>query len=102
MAKPFYDRLIEVGMATNYPWTAATGDDSDFGAANLGQLKNVFDFDLTDSDDDGLPDAAERNKGTDPLVADTDHDGWRDGLDPDPKSRAWIDWGNADIWTNGF
>ena len=101
VAKPFYDRLIEVGMATNYPWTAATGDDSDFGAANLGQLKNVFDFDLTDSDDDGLPDAAERNKGTDPLVADTDHDGWRDGLDPDPKSRAWIDWGNADIWTNG-
>ncbi len=56
-AAPFYQRLMAVGYATNYPWTDPTADDSDFAPAVLGQLKHVFDFDVsTDSDDDDLPD----------------------------------------------
>ncbi len=48
VATSFYDRLIEVGFATTYPWTTnTTADDSDFAVANLGQLKNVFNFSLS-------------------------------------------------------
>jgi len=57
VAQPFYDRLIEVGYTTNVPWTLITDDDSDFSVANIGQLKNVFNFDVAiDSDGDGMPD----------------------------------------------
>ena len=46
VAKPFYDRLIAEGFAKDYPWNpAAKSDDS--AAANLGQLKNVFSFELS-------------------------------------------------------
>ncbi|HPF98822.1 MAG TPA: hypothetical protein PLE77_02055 [Kiritimatiellia bacterium] len=56
-AVPFYQRLMEVGYATNYPWTEDTADDVDFAPAVLGQLKYAFDFNVsTDSDDDDLPD----------------------------------------------
>ena len=80
VAAPFYDRLIEVGMATNYPWTVAPGDDSDFDAANIGQLKNVFGFDFeADIDRDGLSNAEEIDLGTEPLNPDTDGDGLTDG-----------------------
>lgn len=55
VAEPFYDRLIEVGYTTDYPWSG--GDADDFALANLGQLKNVFSFDVIyDSDVDNLPD----------------------------------------------
>jgi len=51
----FYDRLWELGMTnaypagvTNqYPWQLSTNAPSDYSAANLGQLKYLFSFDLT-------------------------------------------------------
>ena len=56
VATPFYDRLMEIGYATNYPWQGAAST-NDFAMANIGQVKNLFSFDLTsDTDDDGLPD----------------------------------------------
>ena len=56
VAKPFYDRLIEEGFTNAYPWTTnTTADDADFALANIGQLKNLFSFDLiADSDSDSL------------------------------------------------
>ena len=54
-ATSFYDRLIAEGYTNSYPWTETTTDDCDFAMANIGQLKNVFGFDL-DTDADGLPD----------------------------------------------
>lgn len=48
VAKPFYDRLWSVGFLYQPPWTADSNDGNDFALANLGQLKNVFSFDLTD------------------------------------------------------
>ena len=54
-AKPFYDRLAEFGIAAGYPWTGGAPDD--FALANIGQVKNLFYFDLTaGSDNDGIPD----------------------------------------------
>lgn len=51
LAKPFYDRLAEVGYhgppllaGQVYPWSTATADDMDFAAANLGQSKFLFSF----------------------------------------------------------
>lgn len=56
-AAPFWARLIAEGYTNAYPWTESTADDTDNAIANLGQLKYVFDFHLTeDSDDDDLPD----------------------------------------------
>ncbi|NCC52810.1 MAG: hypothetical protein EOM20_16565 [Spartobacteria bacterium] len=45
-AKPFYDRLIALGKQSAYPWTTTTSDDADYRMANIGQVKNVFSFDL--------------------------------------------------------
>ena len=77
-AAPFYQRLLAVGYATNYPWTEPTTDDADFAPALLGQLKHVFDFDVsTDSDEDDLPDWWERKWGlceTNPADAQEDID----------------------------
>ena len=42
----------------------------------------------TDTDGDGIPDAAEVLLGTDPLVADTDGDGLKDKADPKPLEMA--------------
>lgn len=106
---PFYERLITVGAATTYPWTATTSDDADYAPANIGQMKLVFSFDITaDTDDDEMPDwwelaygfnavdatdkygdrdgdGAENYKeflfGTDPDDADTDNDGMTDGFE---------------------
>jgi hypothetical protein len=62
VAAPFYARLIEEGYTNGYPWTTNTPiDDADFAVANIGQVKHVFDFDLTrDEDSDYLPDWWER------------------------------------------
>ena len=106
VARPFYDRLIEEGYTTDYPWTPTTADDRDYAPAVLGQLKNVFGFDVAqDSDGDGLPDwwevrwfggvtnwtgandtddddlsnAEEYSWGTNPLDTDSDDDGLGDG-----------------------
>jgi len=72
VAKPFYDRLMEVGVATNYPWISGTP--SDFALANVGQVKFLFSFDFDrDTDGDGMPDGWEAvHAGFDPLVAQTD------------------------------
>lgn len=49
----FYDRM----GVTNYPWMGSTNPASDFAMVNIGQIKNLFDFDpLKDSDNDGMPD----------------------------------------------
>lgn len=67
VSRPYYDRLIAAGYATNYPWSATTADDKDFAPALIGQLKNVFNFDVTpDSDGDGLPDWWEIKYGLNP------------------------------------
>ena len=106
-AAPFYQRLMAVGYATNYPWSETTADDADFAPAVLGQLKYVFDFDVsTDSDDDDMPDWWELERGLNPFNAtdaanDEDGDGFlniyefRYGSDPalstsTPQSLGWI------------
>ena len=55
-----------------------------------------------DSDNDGLLDDVELSDayGTDPFNADTDGDGWIDGLDPDPRSQAIIDFGSIDHYSD--
>ncbi len=61
VAKPFWDQLISVQYATGHPWADITSPD-DFAVANVGQVKNLFSFDLTatdesrDTDADQLPD----------------------------------------------
>jgi predicted outer membrane repeat protein len=53
----FYDRLIQQGYTNSYPWTSTTTDDLDYAMANIGQLKNVFYFDISeDSNANGIPD----------------------------------------------
>lgn len=57
LVKPFYDRLIVEGYCTNYPWTTTIADDVSYAAVNIGQVKNMFSFDVTmDGDSDGMPD----------------------------------------------
>ena len=64
-AQPFYDRLIEVGILTQYPWTSSTAGADNYAAANIGQAKNLFSFNfkLLDSDHDGMPDWWEDQHG---------------------------------------
>ncbi len=54
MAKPFYDRLIEVGRASGYPWSAPGQEAEDYALANIGQVKNLFGFDLGPGTPSGL------------------------------------------------
>ena len=54
-----------------------------------------------DSDSDGLSDRVEVETGTNPLAMDTDRDGWADDNDPDPRSRAFFDWGGPDYYEGG-
>ena len=78
VAKPFYDRLASAGYqgaplasGERYPWSAMTSDDDDYAAANIGQLKYLFSFDLRrDTDGDGITDLFEIAAGTDPTVSD--------------------------------
>ncbi len=118
VATPFYQRLSETLFpeAPDYPW----GDDpetDEFAVVNIGQLKNVFSFDLRsfDTDFDGLPDWWEIANGfdhlgswddyfdddgdgisnytefligTDPHIADTDANGIADG-DEDSDGDGW-------------
>lgn len=44
----------------------------------------TLDIPVVDGDADGLDDAAEAYRSTDPATPDTDHDGLPDGYDPDP------------------
>ncbi len=86
IAKPFYDRLAEVGLGSIYPWNLTPPGTNDFTLVNIGQVKNLFAFDFNrDSDGDGIRDIDEiggDNGGgihTDPHNSDTDGDGISDG-----------------------
>jgi alpha-tubulin suppressor-like RCC1 family protein len=46
IAQPFYDRLIAAGLADYYPWLSSFNLPDDFAAANIGQLKKLFAFDI--------------------------------------------------------
>jgi hypothetical protein len=84
IARPFYDRLIATGLASQYPWTNAPNQPDDFAVANIGQVKKLFSFELPaidplyDGDHNGLPDQWEHQYfgrlGIDPN-ADFDGDG---------------------------
>ena len=49
LAQPFYDRLIQIGYASAYPWDISGPPASDFSMVNVGQTKNLFAFDLSAS-----------------------------------------------------
>ena len=78
-AAPFWMRLAEFGVSTNFPWTGEGVND--FALANIGQVKSMFSFDLdADSDADGMSDGWEVAYGFKPLdandgTADADGDG---------------------------
>lgn len=121
LAGPFYDRLIQESYTSDYPWTTNTiADDVDYSLANVGQVKNVFSFDLRKDDDvdgmadwwearygvidpvadpdgDGLSNLAEYQNLLDPTNSDTDGDGLPDGwelqygFDPHDSNTASID-----------
>lgn len=92
VTQPFYDLLWisghtnawPVGMTAGpYPWSALTNSARDYAAANIGQLKYLFSFNLdangTDSDGDGLPDVWEITHGLNPYSDQGD-----DGASGDP------------------
>lgn len=80
----FYDQLNDLhltnawpqGMTVGpYPWSGSTQAPQDYAAANVGQLKYIFSFDL-DHDSDGLPDWWEEHYGMLNPLDDEDDDGW--------------------------
>ena len=80
-AQPFYNRLMEVGYASNYPWTPEITDDEDYAPAVQGQLKNVFGFDITaDSDGDLMLDCWESCYFGSPANCSPDADADADGF----------------------
>ena len=84
LAKPFYAELIRVGYVNDYPWAGKEGLANNYAAANIGQAKNLFSFDLVaptaanDTNHDGVADWWEQhyfhNLNIDP-DADPDGDG---------------------------
>lgn len=92
VGKLFYDHLAAIKGSENAPqppWTTVSTDDSNYSPANLGQLKNVFSFDLQpvevphkDTDFDGLNDWWElfyfdnlTSVGLPDINSDSDNDG---------------------------
>lgn len=87
MAKPFYSRLIQLGLQSAYPWANPAAPADDYALANLGQVKHVFAFEITDAmltqddDSDGVPNVRERAIGANPSQPDSDGDGLIDGFE---------------------
>src|SRR5882724_6443983 len=46
VARPFYDRLIALGIVDYYPWLSSPNLPDDFAVANIGQVKNLFSFEI--------------------------------------------------------
>lgn len=46
VARPFYDRLIALGIVDYYPWLRSPNLSDDFAVANIGQTKNLFSFEI--------------------------------------------------------
>ena len=117
IAQKIHARLVAIKYETLPPWLPsvppAVADPADKELVNLGQLKTVFDFDLSvsagelphwwqkyffegqtdidpdaDADGDGLSNLAEYALGTSPIEIDSDHDGNPDGEDPEPLTPA--------------
>jgi hypothetical protein len=86
-----YDSLIANQYADAYPWTATVTDDADFAMANIGQVKELYKFDLRiDGDGDGLANWKENGTGvyispsrtgSSPVNSDSDNDGIFDGTE---------------------
>ena len=53
VAKPFYDRLIALGIVDFYPWLTSSNSPDDFAVANIGQVKSLFAFEVPTSNIDG-------------------------------------------------
>ena len=107
VASNFWLRLAQEHRARTFPWTGE--NPNDYSAANIGQLKAAFNFDLTsDNDNDGLADSweigwfgstnetasgdfdndgannlEEFTFGLNPDKVDTDNDGVGDGIELD-------------------
>jgi len=85
MAEPFHGFLM-----LDRPWGGAYGTADNFALANIGQLKNAFKFEADatatgDLDGDGLTNAEEALRGTNPRGADSDRDGVDDDVDAFPN-----------------
>src|SRR2546421_4704365 len=46
VAKPFYDKLIAAGLVDFHPWLSAINPADDFAVVNIGQVKNLFSFQI--------------------------------------------------------
>jgi hypothetical protein len=82
VAKPLHQRLLELGYISALPdWTdPAAPNQENHALANLGQLKNLFNFDpAADTDNDGIPDMREIVLGLDHENFDSDFDQMPDG-----------------------
>jgi len=89
LAALVYDRLIAANVKTAYPWVGSSDPAADYAMVNIGQVKQLFNFELSspppppeDTDLDEMPDAWETLWGLNPnyndkvpVQTDTDGDG---------------------------
>jgi len=88
IAKPFYDRLYEVGYlgpplaaGQKYPWDGKAAQANDFGVANIGQVKQLFSFDPASGQStgyDGFADYWAPQPAPNPAATDPYGDLWTD------------------------